>query len=464
MLPLKPEQFEQFIPGTDHRVITGDDKQVDLSKRTVDILEALTVAGVNDPTALLRKKHITRPGDNWQMPTAEVVTLLRTTPGATAAQTIARREVASYLEQTGELPVSRHELRAAEQNPRVAAELCELLGLSSVVHVRTVGEGRARRFSLVDVAVLLSGKAPTHALEDVRAVQQSHFEVNDGIVNFKFGGQGQRETPVADLQTTLLVVLRLRSRAAQRLSAKVVDVFCRFVGGDPVLSQEILTNREFQEQLAEEQPDHPARAFGEAVECPEEQPREPSPVPPLVLPRYLLDARPAGGPGADDLYVMQNIDDPLLLKVGRSKDAAQRLRGVQYQHGHHMALRVVWRQDAELEGIVHAALAEHTATVGRSREFFRVVLEEVERAVTWARETRECACRDAEEPEYKRRRMAVSIGREELALQKEQLDVQAQALDLEERMLALQEASWAFELRKRREAEVVGSCVHGPVF
>ena len=48
-------------------------------------------------------------------------------------------------------------------------------------------------------------------------------EVTHGVRNFQFEGQGQRETPVASLRTTLLVVLRLRSRVAQRLSAKMVE-------------------------------------------------------------------------------------------------------------------------------------------------------------------------------------------------------------------------------------------------
>ena len=63
------------------------------------------------------------------------------------------------------------------------------------------------------------------------------------------------------LRTTLLVVLRLRSRVAQRLSARV---FVRYIGGDPELARETLANQEVQEQLSQEQPDHPARAFGEA--------------------------------------------------------------------------------------------------------------------------------------------------------------------------------------------------------
>ncbi|CAJ1449547.1 unnamed protein product, partial [Effrenium voratum] len=59
----------------------------------------------------------------------------------------------------------------------------------------------------------------------------------------------------------------------------VVDVFVRYLGGDPELARETLANREFQEHLVVHEPEHPARAFGEAVES--EQPRSaPRPQPP----------------------------------------------------------------------------------------------------------------------------------------------------------------------------------------
>ena len=64
-------------------------------------------------------------------------------------------------------------------------------------------------------------------------VLRDYMEVYQKVAHFKFPGQGQRDSPVADLRTTLLVVLRLRS---QYLSAKVVDVFVRYLGGDPKLA------------------------------------------------------------------------------------------------------------------------------------------------------------------------------------------------------------------------------------
>lgn len=243
--------------------------------------------------------------------------------------------------------------------------LFTLLGVKDQrITVRTTGEGRDKKFSLIDVAMLVSGKASCHAGQDIKKVCNDYEAVIQNVDHCQFPGERQRPTPIADLKTTLLVVLRLRSKVAQKLSAKVIDVFVRYVGGDPELAKEVLDNREFQEYLAGKQPAHPARAFGEVVEEAEEAETDEEETSSLstttiVLPRYLLDARPAEGPGADYLYVMQDLGDPLLVKVGHSKDTNQRRRGVQYQYGHRMMVRTVWRQDGGLESFVHTALAEH---------------------------------------------------------------------------------------------------------
>ena len=65
----------------------------------------------------------------------------------------------------------------------------------------------------------------------------------------------------------LYVAIMQRSRNARRLAFKAIDVLVRYLGGDPELAQETLSMRIIQEHLAEEQPSHLLRAFGEAVEC-----------------------------------------------------------------------------------------------------------------------------------------------------------------------------------------------------
>ena len=105
--------------------------------------------------------------------------------------------------------------RLQSEVPQEAQELCELLGVQQLVRVRTTGEGKEKLFSLVDIARLVSGKEARHAAEDVAEVKKQYAALTDSFGQFKFPGERQRTTPVADLRTTLLVVLRLRSRQAK---------------------------------------------------------------------------------------------------------------------------------------------------------------------------------------------------------------------------------------------------------
>ena len=42
---------------------------------------------------------------------------------------------------------------------------------------------------------------------DVRSITKNHREVYEKLVHFQFDGQGQRETPVADLATMIEVIM-----------------------------------------------------------------------------------------------------------------------------------------------------------------------------------------------------------------------------------------------------------------
>jgi hypothetical protein len=143
------------------------------------------------------------------------------------------RELELLLGESVEPPSQEPEL---EPNSADADELCALLGVEEAVTVRWVGEGREKKFSLVDVARLVSGKDARHAAEDVKAVLGAYEVLTDGVGQNRFPGSGRYPTPMADLRTTLLVALRLRSRVAQLFSAKVADVFVRYLGGDPELA------------------------------------------------------------------------------------------------------------------------------------------------------------------------------------------------------------------------------------
>ena len=69
--------------------------------------------------------------------------------------------------------------------------------------------------------------------------------------------------------TTVVVSTRASKTGAQaaKIRRKVDEVFVEYLGGSPALAAEILQNRRIQELLADENPDHVARAFGEAIEA-----------------------------------------------------------------------------------------------------------------------------------------------------------------------------------------------------
>ena len=71
-------------------------------------------------------------------------------------------------------------------------------------------------------------------------------------------------TPVATAAEMVEIVWQLPGTADFRRNCAQLTV--RYLGGDESLIGEVQANRRAQEELAVTQPDHPARAFGEAVE------------------------------------------------------------------------------------------------------------------------------------------------------------------------------------------------------
>ena len=244
-------------------------------------------------------------------------------------------------------PASEALLQASASRGTDASELCTLLGVQEAVRVRTMGEGADKKFSLVDVARLVSGKSTSNALRDVRVVLEQFEEVTHDVSNLQFPGVGQRPTPVGDLRTTLLVVLRLRSRVTQKLSAKVVDVFVRYLGGDPALAEATLRNREWQEHLAREDPEHPARVFGEAVE---------SRVPPAPLQFHEAPELEGG----THLYALRSQAYPRLFKTGSGKDPFERLFSEERKHNGRLRLylQAIFWNEGHLEFLARRHLCE----------------------------------------------------------------------------------------------------------
>ena len=81
---------------------------------------------------------------------------------------------------------------------------------------------------------------------------------------FKFAGDGQRETPVADIRGTVEMLLLVPGRRAAAFRRAVASVFVRCCGGDPLLVEDMEKAAHVQRFLRAHSPEHPATAFGEA--------------------------------------------------------------------------------------------------------------------------------------------------------------------------------------------------------
>ena len=113
-------------------------------------------------------------------------------------------------------------------------------------------------------------------------MQDSHPELKslkgvaggDAFQTFKFPGQGQQETPVAAVREIVELLFLVPGRRAAAFRRSVADVFVRYVGGDPLLLEEVEKAAHVQNFLKEHCPEHPATAFGEAVESLKKRSRE----------------------------------------------------------------------------------------------------------------------------------------------------------------------------------------------
>ena len=92
-------------------------------------------------------------------------------------------------------------------------------------------------------------------------------EVTEIFGDFKFRGQGQKRTDVADLRGAVELTFLLPGRHAARVRRQAAELLCRYLGGDLALVDEVCRIRGFQEELAVQAPEDPRRLFGEIVEA-----------------------------------------------------------------------------------------------------------------------------------------------------------------------------------------------------
>ena len=148
----------------------------------------------------------------------------------------------------------------------IRQQLAILLGkkATDIANIRRTS-GAPPRISVVDVVAAIAEQTGANAGHYFERLQNSHPEVCTSCTNFKFPGRGQKNTPVARGIVEILMVLP--GRYAARVRQQAAKLLVRYLGGDPVLVDEVCRIRGFQEGLAALRPDDPRRVFGEAVEA-----------------------------------------------------------------------------------------------------------------------------------------------------------------------------------------------------
>ena len=98
-------------------------------------------------------------------------------------------------------------------------------------------------------------------------MKERHPEVSEISGHFKFRGQGQKRTDVADMRGAVELTFLLPGRHAARVPRQAAELLCRYLGGDLALVDEVCVIRGFQEELAVRAPEDPRRVFGVVVEA-----------------------------------------------------------------------------------------------------------------------------------------------------------------------------------------------------
>jgi hypothetical protein len=370
--------------------------------------------GAPEPPPLLPKRKLGRPkaprcnecrscqNPHWKMPCAQKA-LLEGLADAAEASSSGSATVVEELPRAPAQVVQREVLRVEVlgDDKELRKHLSYLLKvpLGEIGRIRMTPE---KQPALIDAISILTRKNKNDSAEVWRELERSSREVKENILNIHFPGQGQRSTPVAkDLKTLVQVIFMLPGREASLVRQAAAEVFVRFMGGDLTLIQDVQRMNEVQRFLREHEPEHPMRAFGEAVEReptsstevstpPEDSQEAPvASLPPLQVPPNPVIMKvedSIGLPGSDHLYAASRLEDNI-LKIGVSKDVVERMPELSRSFQAGYTLQAVWPGEAALEELVLEKLKPFKAAVGNSREHFdsRVTLEYLFQIVDHAR-------------------------------------------------------------------------------
>ena len=88
---------------------------------------------------------------------------------------------------------------------------------------------RGNLFSLIDIAMLATGKSVDYAAQQIRTIRDK-FQVSDKIGNLEFQGHGQRSTPVGDIYVVVKLIMLPPGGRASRVRKEAASFFVRAHG------------------------------------------------------------------------------------------------------------------------------------------------------------------------------------------------------------------------------------------
>ena len=92
-------------------------------------------------------------------------------------------------------------------------------------------------------------------------------EVTELFGDFKFRGQEQKRTDVADLRGAVELTFLLPGRHTAKVRRQAAELLCKYLGGDLALVDEVCRIQGFQKELAVQAPEDRHCMFGEMVEA-----------------------------------------------------------------------------------------------------------------------------------------------------------------------------------------------------
>ena len=100
---------------------------------------------------------------------------------------------------------------AASSGDDIPAQLAARLGRRAV-QIRKTNESPPR-ISVIDVVEAITRQVKSNAgKKTLERVKESHPEVYPNLINYRFPGRGQRDTPIADVRGIVEIVMLLPGR------------------------------------------------------------------------------------------------------------------------------------------------------------------------------------------------------------------------------------------------------------